>query len=235
MLHALTKQIAAKLRDLIGASEVFVVMHDAEEVMAISRKKLQVVDQGDDKVEVSVNMEPMCFVRLMDIRYDEGRNGYRKALTPFTWVDSFGRYLAMKMMTVGVGYEIRVYSGYGRQAVDLVPLLLEFPRSLKILAVLNDRVEIEVPVSVLLEEIYESGVDFMLGEKGIKMYRIGGRVNTLGYMFPVNVPGVKGEGVFKEIWRDISSIVYKPVDEVDVVWYWDENKISEIMPCLLKR
>lgn len=237
MLNALTKQVVADLKEHFGVDEVYVMTSDVVgEFMNIALRKLKDVDISDERKVFEVMNTPVVFVRLMDVRYDEGRSGFRKMFTGWGWFNSYGRYLGLKLFTLVVGYEVRVYSLFFAQCLDLVSWFLFLKRSSEVVVRLNDEVSVRVPVSLLVEEVYESSFEFMLRGKGLKVYRVGGRLTALTYVFPVNIVGGRGEGYWKEIWSSVRDVSYAPVADVRLRFI-DEfgNVLEEGAECLEKR
>lgn len=235
MLNALTKQLVGVLKEHFGVDEVYVMTSEiAGEFMNVALRKLQDIDVGDEKKVFEVMNKPIIFVRLMDVRYDDGRSGFRRIFTGWGWLSGRGKYVGLRVFTVSVGYEVRIYSVIAAQSLDLISLFLQMKRSTEIEAVLNNEVGIKVPVSLLVEEIYESAMEFMLRGKGLKVYRVGGRLTALTYSFPVNIVGGRGEGWWKEIWGDISSILYNPLQSIQLKFIDDKGNVieGESLQCL---
>ncbi|MEM1813700.1 MAG: hypothetical protein QXE04_00255, partial [Thermoplasmatales archaeon] len=125
MLNALTKQVVADLKEHFGVDEVYVMTSDVVgEFMNIALRKLKDVDISDERKVFEVMNTPVVFVRLMDVRYDEGRSGFRKMFTGWGWFNSYDRYFGLKLFTLVVGYEVRVYSLFFAQCLDLVSWFL---------------------------------------------------------------------------------------------------------------
>jgi hypothetical protein len=78
-------------------------------------------------------------------------------------------------------------------------------------------------------EIYESVFDFVLSGKGVKVYKIGGRLETLGYMFPVNISGAQGEEDYLTYWDStrVKNILYDPVKKIRIRYIEGDEIIDE--------
>lgn len=239
-IHALTKQIAADLSELFRTSEVYVSLHETEEFMNVARRRIQVTNLPDDSAIFQIFNQPMLFLRLMDVRYDDQRSGYRRIKTGYTFIQDWQKYMQLSVMTFIVGYEVKIYTLFAKQALDLINLLLFGRRSTEIVAYLNNSIGIKIPVSLLMTEIYESAYEFILAGKGIKVYRVGGRLETLTWILPVNISGAQGENWWLEYWgsqqgRELGywdngqfiSVVYQPTKEIKLRYILGDEIVEE--------
>jgi len=228
-IHALTKQIAADLSELFRTQEVYVSLHETEEFMNLARRRIQMEQLADESAVFQIFNQPILFLRLMDVRYDDQRSGYCRIRTGYTFLANYGKYLQLKVMTFVVGYEVKIYTLFAKQALDLIGLFLFANRETEIIAKLNSNVAIKIPVSLLITEIYESAYEFLLAGKGIKVYRVGGRLEALTWIFPVNVSGGQGEGDYLIYWDDnkMQEVMYEPVKEIRIRYIAGDEIIEE--------
>jgi hypothetical protein len=120
-------------------------------------------------------------------------------------------------------------------------------RSSSILAVSADNsYSVELPVSLLLENVNPPTVEIVLREKGMKLYRIEGELQALGFMLQMGVNsmgtgeygGSSGYGVGPE-----GLVEYIPLKGIRIQWkvgsmVWQEGQegiiVDEVLPCILK-
>lgn len=217
MLSVLTKQIVDEVKDLFGVTDVYVdLTGTADEFIDIARRKLETVERLDDSLLVKIMNEPIVGLRFVSVKYSEDRGGFRNSLTEYTWVTQLNKYLALKVITVDVNYELRISSLFANQVLDLIPFFLQLNRKTEFVAILNSLIAIKIPVSLLINEIYDSVVDYVLRGKGVKVYRVGGNIEAKTFCFPVNIKGGHGEDLYRELWADVSSILYEPIREFNL-------------------
>ncbi len=134
-------------------------------------------------------------------------------LTPWTQT-----YVSLKVLTVKIEYDIILYSLFTKQSLDLVNYFMFLPRATSIQAIINSNIIIDIPVSMLIMSIYESNFDFNLAGRGIKVYKVGGKVEALSYILPMSVSGGQGEQDFLTYWTigNINQILYSPLKEISV-------------------
>ncbi len=127
-------------------------------------------------------------------------------------------YVSLKVITVVVEYDIILYSLYTQQSFDLINYFMFLPRTTAIQAIINENIVIDIPVSMLITEVSESTFDFNLSGKGIKVYKVGGTLEALSYLLPMNVSGGQGEAAIINYWtvNNINSILYSPIKKIDL-------------------
>lgn len=225
MLNALTKRVVNYLKD-IGIDEVYAIMHDEEEIVNLKKRGLTEEVLADERKAFYIFSKPIGFVRLMDIRYDDRRSGYRIFNSGFKYLPAYGKYFSLRMASTTVSYELKVYCLSAAQSLSIVPFLVHAGRIAPVEVRINDNFVLQVPVSLLFEEVYESTVEFMLRNKGLKVYKVGGRLSALTYMFPDDVPGLRGEQSLLRVWDDISKYLTPPLMELRLNYYLGEKNVS---------
>jgi hypothetical protein len=245
MLDALNRTVLAEVRDALDLrdEDLFFVQHESEEFLSIAKRQAQF---DFEKLEVKVPDKPIVFLRLDGVDYGRNMTGYRKMETPYVYLNDLGKYVGVRLLSVEARYRVAVFVLFGRVAMDLVGVLMsQLRRSSSILAVSADGgYSVELPVSLLLESVNPPVVDFVLREKGVKLYRIEGELQALGFMLQMGVKAMgtgeygagSGYGVGPE-----GLVEYKPVKEIKIQWKvgWsvfdeDGNEVSDVLPCLLK-
>jgi len=245
MLDALNRTVLAEVRDALGLrdEDLFFVQHESEEFLGIARRQAQF---DFDKLEVKVPDKPIVFLRLDAVDYGRSMSGYKRIETPYVYLNDLGKYVGVKLLSIEARYRLAVFVLFGRVAMDLVGVLMsQLRRSSAILAVAADgSYSVELPVSLLLESVNPPVVDFVLREKGVKLYRIEGELQALGFMLQMGVKAMgtgeygvgSGYGVGPE-----GLVEYKPVKEIKVQWKvgWsvfteDGQEVNEVLPCMLK-
>ena len=239
MVDALNRQIVAEVKDFFKLGDVYLVLHEAEEYMNIAKRKTQ-VDLANK--EVKVPDQPIGFVKLVEVGYDESRNGFKGKRTGYSFVSEWQKYVAVKLFTVKCGYEVVLYSVLGKQGSDLVSYWLYFPRETEILARLGDQLTLRLPVSMVVEEVGVPEVDFTLRDRGIKLYKVSGRLNCLTFLIPENVEKSQVSGWDLAMWgTDYSNILYEPLKRIRLkfkvgysVFGEDGVELDEVLPCILQ-
>jgi len=238
MLDALNRTVLAEVRDALGLqdSDLYFVQHESEEFLNIAKRKAQV---DFNNFEVKVPDRPLVFVRLDDVDYARGMAGYHRAYSDLIYVKDIGGFVGFKLLTVEAKYRLVVYSAFGRVGMDLVGVMLsELRRSSVINAVSSDGgISVSLPVSLLLEKVNPPVVEIVLREKGMKLYKIEGDLQALGYMLQM---GVKRMGTGNYGLEGVGMVMYKPIKSIKVRfkvgWHvWDEegNVVDEVLPCVL--
>jgi hypothetical protein len=241
VLDALNRTVLAEVRDALALrdEDLFFVQHESEEFLNIARRQVQV---DFSKLEVKVSDRPLVFLRLDGVDYGKSMTGYRRAETPYVYMNDLGKYVGVKLMSVEAKYRLAVFVPFGKVAMDLVGVLLsQLRRSSSILAVSADNsYSVELPVSLLLESINPPAVEMVLREKGIKLYRIEGELQALGFMLQM---GVKGLGTGEYSVGAEGFVQYSPLKKINVQWklgpmIWREGQegiiVEEILPCILE-
>ena len=245
MLDALNRTVLAEVRDALGLrdEDLFFVQHESEEFLNIARRQAQV---DFNKLEVKVPDNPIVFVRLDGVDYGKSMTGYKRMETPYVYLNDLGKYVGVKLLSVEARYRVAVFVPFGRVAMDLVGVLMsQLRRSSSILAVAADGgYSVELPVSLLLESVNPPVVEMVLREKGMKLYRLEGELQALGFMLQMGVRAMgtgeygvgSGYGVGPE-----GLVEYKPLKEIKVQWKigWsvfteDGKEVNEVLPCVLK-
>jgi hypothetical protein len=245
MLDALNRTVLAEVRDALGLrdEDLFFVQHESEEFLNVARRQAQV---DFSKLEVKVPDQPLVFVRLDGVDYGKSMTGYKRVETPYVYLNDLGKYVGVRLLSIEARYRLAVFVPFGRVAMDLVGVLMsQLRRSSSILAVSADNsYSVELPVSLLLESVNPPAVEMVLREKGMKLYRIEGELQALGFMLQMGVKGmgtgeyggVGGYGVGPE-----GLVEYRPLKEVRVRWKvgWsvyteDGQEVNEVLPCILK-
>jgi len=245
VLDALNRTVLAEVRDALGLrdEDLFFVQHESEEFLNIARRQAQV---DFNKLEVKVPDNPIVFVRLDGVDYGKSMTGYKRMETPYVYLNDLGKYVGVKLLSVEARYRVAVFVPFGRVAMDLVGVLMsQLRRSSSILAVAADGgYSVELPVSLLLESVNPPVVEMVLREKGMKLYRLEGELQALGFMLQMGVRAMgtgeygvgSGYGVGPE-----GLVEYKPLKEIKVQWKigWsvfteDGKEVNEVLPCVLK-
>jgi hypothetical protein len=239
VLDALNRTVLAEVRDALALrdEDLFFVQHESEEFLNIARRQAQV---DFNKLEVKVPDRPLVFLKVGEVDYGKGMSGYKRMETPYVYIDSLGKYVGVKLMSVEARYRLAVFVPFGRVAMDLVGVLLsQLRRSSSILAVSADgSYSVELPVSLLLESVNPPAVEMVLREKGMKLYRIEGELQVLSFMLQMGVKelGTGEYGVGAE-----GFVQYSPVKKINVQWkvgwsIWrdDGTVVEEILPCALQ-
>jgi hypothetical protein len=240
------------VRDALGLrdEDLFFVQHESEEFLNIARRQAQV---DFNKLEVKVPDNPIVFVRLDGVDYGKSMTGYKRMETPYVYLNDLGKYVGVKLLSVEAKYRVAVFVPFGRVAMDLVGVLMsQLRRSSSILAVAADGgYSVDLPVSLLLESVNPPAVEMVLREKGMKLYRLEGELQALGFMLQMGVKGLGtgeyGEGGSGGYGVGVEGLVeYKPLKEVKVQWkvgpmIWREGQegvqegviVEETLPCIL--
>jgi hypothetical protein len=239
MLDALNRTVLAEVRDALGLrdEDLFFVQHESEEFLNIAKRQAQV---DFSKLEVKVPDKPVVFIRLDGVDYGKNMTGYKRMETPYVYLNDLGKYVGVKLLSVESRYRLAVFVPFGRVAMDLVGVLLsQLRRSSNIVAISADgSYVVELPVSLLLESVNPPLVEMVLREKGIKLYRLEGELQALGFMLQM---GVKGLGT-GEYGVGLDGLVeYKPLKEIKVqgkvgwsIFTEDGEEVNEVLPCLLR-
>lgn len=238
MLDALNRTVLAEVRDALGLqdSDLYFVQHESEEFLNIAKRKAQI---DFNNLEVKVPDRPLVFVRLDDVDYARGMAGYHRAYSALTYVKDVGGFLGFKLLTVEARYRLVVYSAFGRVGMDLVGVMLEELRRASVIkAVSSDgEISVDLPVSLLLEKVNPPAVEMVLREKGVKLYKIEGDLQALGYMLQM---GVKRMGTGDYGLGATGVVTYKPIKGIRLrfkmgwnLWDEDGNMIDEVLPCVL--
>jgi len=252
MLDALNRTVLAEVRDALGLrdEDLFFVQHESEEFLNIAKRQAQV---DFSKLEVKVPDKPVVFIRLDGVDYGKNMTGYKRMETPYVYLNDLGKYVGVKLLSVESRYRLAVFVPFGRVAMDLVGVLLsQLRRSSSIVAVSADGgYSVELPVSLLLENVNPPSVEMVLREKGMKLYRLEGELQALGFMLQMGVKGL-GTGEYGVVSGEhggaggygvgLDALVeYKPLKEVKVQWKvgWsifteDGEEVNEVLPCLLR-
>jgi hypothetical protein len=239
MLDALNRTVLAEVRDALGLvdEDLFFVQHESEEFLNVARRQAQV---DFSKLEVKVPDKPIVFIRLDGVDYGKSMTGYKRLETPYVYLNDLGKYVGVKLLSIEARYRLAVFVPFGRVAMDLVGVLMsQLRRSSSILAVSTDNsYSVELPVSLLLENVSPPSVELVLREKGMKLYRIEGELQALGFMLQMGVKGM-GMGEYGVVAEGL--VEYRPVKEVKVRWKvgWsiyaeDGTEVTEVLPCVLK-
>ncbi len=242
MLDALNRTVLVEVRDALGLvdEDLFFVQHESEEFLNVARRQAQV---DFSRLEVKVPDKPIVFLRLDGVDYGKSMTGYRRVETPYVYLNSLGKYVGVRLLAVEARYRLGVFVPFGRVAMDLVGVLMsQLRRSSSIMAVSADKsYSVELPVSLLLESVNPPVVEMVLREKGMKLYRIEGELQALGFMLQM---GVKGVGTGEYGVRADGLVEYSPLKEIKVQWklgsmIWREGHeegvvVEEILPCLLR-
>jgi len=239
MLDALNRTVLAEVRDALGLrdEDLFFVQHESEEFLNVARRQAQV---DFSKLEVKVPDKPIVFIRLDGVDYGKSMTGYKRLETPYVYLNDLGKYVGVKLLSIEARYRLAVFVPFGRVAMDLVGVLMsQLRRSSSILAVSTDNsYSVELPVSLLLENVSPPAVELVLREKGMKLYRIEGELQALGFMLQMGVKGM-GMGEYGVVAEGL--VEYRPVKEVKVRWKvgWsiyveDGTEVTEVLPCVLK-
>lgn len=236
MLDALNKTVVVELKEHFNLSDVYFVLHDSEEYLNIAQRKTQF---DLDTKELKVPDQPIGFVKMVGFSYDERRNGYRAKSVGYSWVDEDQRYIGFSAFTVRVEYDVVVYGVFGAQMMDMVGWFLHFDRRTSVVVVLGGSYSTTLPVSLLVEEVGAPVVDFTLRDRGLKLYRLQGRVVVLTYEIPVGVRS-QGSGVYQKLTP--ATVQYQPLKEIRLKFrvggnvYSEDGQLleSEIFPCLLR-
>jgi hypothetical protein len=250
MLDALNRTVLAEVRDALGLrdEDLFFVQHESEEFLNVARRQAQV---DFSKLEVKVPDKPIVFIRLDGVDYGRNMTGYKRMTTPYVYLNDLGKYVGVKLLSIEAKYRLAVFVPFGRVAMDLVGVLMsQLRRSSSILAVSADgSYSVELPVSLLLESVNPPVVELVLREKGMKLYRLEGELQALGFMLQMGVKGLgtgeygigSGEhGGGYGVGLD-ALVEYKPLKEIKVRWKvgWsvfteDGEEVNEVLPCILK-
>jgi len=239
MLDGLNRTVLAEVRDALSLqdSDLYFVQHESDEFLNIARRRAEV---DFENLQVKVPDRPLVFVRLESVDYGRNTSGYRRFLSPLVYVNDLGKYVGVKLLSVEATYRVVVYAAFGKVAMDLVGVLLsQLNRSSKLLAVSADEsFEMELPVSLLLERVEIPSVEFVLRDKGMKMYRLGGELQALTYMLQM---GVSRMGTGEYGTEGEKFVEYMPVKKINVrfkvgtsVWAEDGTEIDEVLPCVLE-
>lgn len=227
MLSALTKQIADEVKSLFNVEDIYVDMTGtADEFIDIAKRKLETVEMIDESILVKIMNEPIVGLKFSSAKYAEDRGGFRNVISEYTWLAGLEKYLALKVITVDVNYELRVSSLFANQVLDLIPFFLQLTRKTEFVAVINNKIAVKIPASLLVNEIYDSVVDYVLRGKGVKVYRVGGNIEVKTFCFPVNIKGGHGEGFYRTVWEDVSSILYEPIRDFNLKFNVSGHEIS---------
>jgi hypothetical protein len=251
MLDALNRTVLAEVRDALALrdEDLFFVQHESEEFLNVARRQAQV---DFSKLEVKVPDKPIVFLRLDGVDYGKSMTGYKRVETPYVYLSDLGKYVGVKLLSVEARYRLAVFVPFGRVAMDLVGVLMsQLKRSSSIVAVSADKTySVELPVSLLLENINPPVVEMVLREKGMKLYRVEGELQALGFMLQMGVKGM-GSGEYGVVpggpggsggyGVGIDGLVeYKPIKEIKVQWKigWsvfteDGEEVNEVLPCVL--
>jgi hypothetical protein len=168
--------------------------------------------------------------------------GYKRMETPYVYLNDLGKYVGVKLLSVEARYRVAVFVPFGRVAMDLVGVLMsQLRRSSSILAVSADGgYSVELPMSLLLESVNPPVVEMVLREKGMKLYRLEGELQALGFMLQMGVKGL-GTGEYGEGAEGF--VQYSPVKKINVQWkvgpmVWREGQegviVEETLPCILE-
>jgi len=239
MLDALNRTVLAEVRDALGLvdEDLFFVQHESEEFLNVARRQAQV---DFSKLEVKVPDKPIVFIRLDGVDYGKSMTGYKRVETPYVYLNDLGKYVGVKLLSVEAKYRLAVFVPFGRVAMDLVGVLMsQLRRSSSILAVSADNsYSVELPVSLLLESVNPPSVEMVLREKGMKLYRVEGELQALGFMLQMGVKGM-GTGEYGTVPEGL--VEYSPVKKINVQWKigWsvfteDGKEVNEVLPCILK-
>jgi len=239
MLDALNRTVLAEVRDALGLvdEDLFFVQHESEEFLNVARRQAQV---DFSKLEVKVPDKPIVFIRLDGIDYGKSMTGYKRVETPYVYLNDLGKYVGVKLLSIEARYRLAVFVPFGRVAMDLVGVLMsQLRRSSSILAVSTDNsYSVELPVSLLLENVSPPAVEMVLREKGMKLYRVEGELQALGFMLQMGVKGM-GTGEYGVVAEGL--VEYRPVKEIKIRWKvgWsiyteDGQEVNEVLPCVLK-
>jgi len=247
MLDALNRTVLAEVRDALGLrdEDLFFVQHESEEFLNVARRQAQV---DFNKLEVKVPDTPIVFLRLDGVDYGKSMTGYKRVETPYVYLNDLGKYVGVRLLSVEARYRLAVFVPFGRVAMDLVGVLMsQLRRSSSIFAVAADSsYSVELPVSLLLESINPPAVEMVLREKGMKLYRLEGELQALGFMLQMGVrrlgTGEYGEGGLGGYGVGSEGLVeYKPLKEINVQWKvgWsvfteDGKEVDEVLPCMLR-
>jgi len=239
MLDALNRTVLAEVRDALGLvdEDLFFVQHESEEFLNVARRQAQV---DFSKLEVKVPDKPIVFIRLDGVDYGKSMTGYKRVETPYVYLNDLGKYVGVKLLSVEAKYRLAVFVPFGRVAMDLVGVLMsQLRRSSSILAVSADNsYSVELPVSLLLESVNPPSVEMVLREKGMKLYRVEGELQALGFMLQMGVKSM-GTGEYGTVPEGL--VEYSPVKKINVQWKigWsvfteDGKEVNEVLPCILK-
>jgi hypothetical protein len=241
MLDALNRTVLAEVRDALGLrdEDLFFVQHESEEFLNVARRQAQV---DFNKLEVKVPDNPIVFVRLDGVDYGKSMTGYKRMETPYVYLNDLGKYVGVKLLSVEARYRLAVFVPFGRVAMDLVGVLMsQLRRSSSILAMSADSgYSVELPVSLLLESVNPPAVEMVLREKGMKLYRLEGELQALGFMLQM---GIKGMGTGEYGVGMDGLVEYSPVKKINVQWklgpmIWREGQegvvVEETLPCILE-
>lgn len=239
MLDALNRTVLAEVKDALGLrdEDLFFVQHESEEFLNIAKRQAQV---DFSKLEVKVPDKPIVFLKVGEVDYGKGILGYKRMETPYVYIDSLGKYVGVKLMSMEVRYRLAVFVPFGRVAMDLVGVLLsQLRRSSSILAISSDgSCSVELPVSLFLERVSSPTVEMVLREKGMKLYRIEGELQVLSFMLQM---GIKKLGTGEWEVSPEEYVQYSPLKKINVRWKIgqsvfaeDGTIVEEILPCILQ-
>jgi len=241
MLDALNRTVLAEVRDALGLvdEDLFFVQHESEEFLNVAKRQAQV---DFSKLEVKVPDKPIVFIRLDGVDYGKSMTGYKRMETPYVYLNDLGKYVGVKLLSVEAKYRLAVFVPFGRVAMDLVGVLMsQLRRSSSILAVSADNsYSVELPVSLLLESVNPPAVEMVLREKGMKLYRVEGELQALGFMLQMGVKGM-GTGEYGTVLEGL--VEYSPIKKIKVQWklgsmIWREGQegviVEEVLPCILE-
>jgi hypothetical protein len=247
VLDALNRTVLAEVRDALGLrdEDLFFVQHESEEFLNVARRQAQV---DFNKLEVKVPDSPIVFVRLDGVDYGKSMTGYKRVETPYVYLNDLGKYVGVRLLSVEARYRLAVFVPFGRVAMDLVGVLMsQLRRSSSIFAASADGgYSVELPVSLLLESVNPPAVEMVLREKGMKLYRLEGELQALGFMLQMGVKGLGtgeyGEGGLSGYGVGMDGLVeYSPLKKINVQWKvgWsvfteDGKEVNEVLPCMLR-
>ncbi len=241
MLDALNRVMVVEMKEHFNLGDVYFVLGAEEEYLNIAKRATEF---NAVTKELKVPDKPIGFVRMSEFAYDEQRNGFKAKKAGYVYVSKVGKYVGVDVFTVRVGYDVIVYGVFGAQMMDMLQWFLHFDRSSNVRVVLNDQYAFVLPVGLLVEEVSAPVVDMTLRDRGLKLYKIEGRLRAWSYELPVNIRG-QGSGEYaKLIWggEEVSKIQYKPLREIKMKFriggaiYGEDGVLleDEIFPCLLR-
>jgi hypothetical protein len=238
VLDALNRTVLAEVRDALGLqdSDLYFIQHESEEFLNVAKRKAQV---DFNNLEVTVPDRPLVFVRLDDVDYARGMAGYHRTYSDPIYINDLGGFVGFKLLTIEAKYRLVVYSVFGRVGMDLAGVMLEELRRSSIIKAVSadEKISVDLPVSLLLEKVNPPTVEMVLREKGMKLYKIESDLQALGYMLQM---GVKQMGTGGYGLGMIEMVTYKPIKSIRLrfkmgwsLWDEDGNMIDEVLPCVL--